>query len=171
MQHILMLFKYFIPTLVSFYSLSASNNDGSTINFNAFAGKKVLIVNTAINTADTVQYRKLEQLHQLYKDSLVIIVMPTNDFGNAPQSNAVIKNFIVNNYNAHYLIAAKTKAKGPNKNDVYKWLYNIAKNGMMNSRVKKDFCKYLINKNGVLVGVFDETEDAMGVRVRAAVEE
>jgi glutathione peroxidase len=170
MQQTLALLKFLIPFTISFYTLSTNKMGGGDIDFALFAGKKVLIVNTAINTADTVQYRKLEQLHQLYKDSLVIIAIPSNDFGNAPMSNAAIKTFVNTRYNNHYILAAKSNVKAPDKSALYKWLTRITKNGMMNSDVKKDFYKYLINKDGILVGVFDNTEDPMGTRIREAVE-
>jgi glutathione peroxidase len=170
MQPTTFLLKFLIPALISFYTLKADKPNGSNINFADFAGKKVLIVNTAINTPDTVQYRKLEQLYQLHKDSLVIIVLPSNDFGNAPGTSNSIKNFILTNYNANYIIAAKTNVKGANKSQLYKWLSNITKNGMMQTEVREDFCKYLINKEGILIGVFGKTEDPMGGRVRGAVE-
>ena len=171
MQSIAFLLKFLIPLGISFYSLSATRSNGNALPFAAFAGKKVLIVNTAINSADTVQYRKLEQLYQIHKDSLVIIVFPSNDFGNTPGSNAAIRNFIINNYNAHYIIGAKSNVKGNGKHDVYKWLNNIVKNGMMDSRVKTDFHKYLINKQGRLIGSFSKTEDPMGINIRNAIEQ
>lgn len=170
MQQTILTLKLLIPFVISFYSLSTNKMGGGNINFTSFAGKKVLIVNTAINTADTVQYAKLELLQQLYKDSLVIIAIPSNDFGNAPMSNAAIKTFVNTRYNNHYILAAKTNVKAPNKSPLYKWLTRIIKNGMMNSDVKKDFYKYLINKDGILTGVFDNTEDPMGATIRAAVE-
>jgi glutathione peroxidase len=171
MQSFSLLIKCILAYAISFYSLSAKKINGNNMPFAAFAGKKVLIVNTAINTADTVQYRKLEQLYQLYKDSLIIIAFPSNDFGNTPINNAAIKNFINTKYNVNYLLGEKISVKGPNKSDVYKWLINATKNGMMDSRVKKDFYKYLINKNGILVGSFDNTEDPMGANIRNAIEQ
>ncbi len=165
-----LLLKFLIPTLVSFYTLKADKPNGGVINFSAFAGKKVLLVNTATNTPDTVQYRKLEQLYQLHKDSLVIIVFPSNDFGNTPGNSIATRNFINTNYNVHYIIADKTNVKGPNKCEVYKWLHNFLKNGTMQVKVKEDFCKYLINKQGVLIGAFSKTEDPMGTNIRGAVE-
>jgi glutathione peroxidase len=171
MQSTYILVKY-IATLISFYTLSTPNLvSNSNINFNAFAGKKVLIVNTAINSPDTIQYRKLEQLYQKYKDSLVIIAFPSNDFGHTPMSDSAIKNFIQTEYNVHYLLAAKTNVKGTSMSPIYSWLADIAKNGAMNSTVNYDFYKYLIDKNGNLVGIFSTTEDPMGTTIRAAVEE
>jgi glutathione peroxidase len=170
MQSILFLFKFLAPLTISFYTLKTAKIGPGEINFAQFAGKKVLIVNTAINTPDTVQYRKLEQLHQLYKDSLVIIAIPSNDFGNAPMTNAAIKTFVNSRYNNSYILAAKTKVKAPNKSELYKWLTRITKNGMMNSDVKTDFCKYLVNKEGVLVAAFDNSEDPMGSGIRGAIE-
>jgi glutathione peroxidase len=167
MMHLLI--KYTL-LLLSFYTLTAPKNGGASINFNAFAGKKVLIVNTAINTADTVQYRKLEQLYQKHKDSLVIIACPSNDFGHTPMSDSAIKTFIQTKYNIHYLLAAKIAVKGTTISPVYSWLADITKNGTMNSTVNNDFYKYLIDKNGNLVGIFGRTEDPMGATMQAAVE-
>jgi glutathione peroxidase len=166
-----LIIKILIPFAISFYTLSTDKIGGGTINFSAFAGKKVLVVNTSINSADTVQYKKLEQLYQKYKDSLVIIAIPSNDFGNTPMGNAAIKNFVNTQYNIHYILAAKTNIKGTNKSALYKWLNNINKNGMMNSKVAGDFYKFLINEQGILVGSFDNTEDPMGTTITNAIEQ
>lgn len=172
MQSIAILIKALIVYIISFYSLSTKKLDSNiNINFSAFVGKKVLIVNTAINTADTVQYKKLEQLYQKYKDSLVVIAIPSNNYGNTPMNESEIKTFITTKYNVHYILASKTKVRGKNISPIYSWLTTIASNGMMNSRVGNDFYKYLIDKNGKLIGVFDRTEDPMGANMMNAVEQ
>jgi glutathione peroxidase len=171
MQSISILSKFVAFYLISFYSLSVKKIDSNnTIAFSSFVGKKVLVVNAAINTADTIQYRKLEQLHQKYKDSLVIIVFPSNTFGNTAMNDNAIKNFIISNYDAHYLIATKTKVRGNNISPVYSWLATMAKNGMMDSQIRNDFNKYLIDKNGKLVGFFGRSEDPMGINIKNAIE-
>jgi glutathione peroxidase len=160
-----------IAFTLSFYTLSTGTIDGGNINFSAYVGKKVLIVNTAINTTDTVQYRKLELLYQKYKDSLVVIAIPSNSFGNSPGSNASIKTFIQSNYNVHYTLGSKTDVKGVGISPLYSWLADISKNGSMNSTVKADFYKYLIDKDGTLIGIFNEKTDPMGSAIRQAIEQ
>jgi glutathione peroxidase len=170
MQSISIIAKFILAYLISFYTLSTPKNNGGNINFNNFAGKKVLIVNTAINSPDTMQYRRLEQLHLLYKDSLVVIALPTNDFNNTPMSDSSIKVFLNTKYNIHYRLGAKVSVKGANISPVYEWLTNQIKNGQMNGSIQGDFYKYLIDKNGNIVGVFDTKEDPMGANIRNAVE-
>ncbi len=65
---------------VSFYRLQATANNGTTINFEQFKGKKVLLINTASDCGYTGQYKELEKLYQQYKQRLMIIGFPANDF-------------------------------------------------------------------------------------------
>ncbi len=172
MQSIHSFVQYLLAMLVSFYSLSTTklaSNDN--IAFTNFSGKKVLLVNTAINTADTIQFAKLEQLYQIYKDSLEIVAFPSNSFGNNPMGDSATKTFIQSHYNTHFMLAKNTVVKGTGIGTVYSWLADITKNGMMNSVVQNDFTKYLIDKNGNLIGTFGKTEDPMGTNIRNAIEE
>ena len=160
-----------IALTISFYTLSTANINGGNIDFSTYVGKKVLIVNTAINTSDTVQYRKLELLYQKYKDSLVVIAIPSNSFGNSPGSNASIKTFIQSKYNVHYTLGSKIDVKGAGIHALYSWLADINKNGSMNSIVKADFYKYLIDKDGTLIGIFNEETDLLGNTMKNAIEQ
>jgi glutathione peroxidase len=117
-----------------------------------------------------MQYRRLEQLHLLYKDSLIVIALPSNDFNNTPMSDSSIKAFLNTRYNIHYRLGNKVNVKGATISPVYEWLTNQTKNGRMNGTVKGDFYKYLIDKTGNIVGVFGTKEDPMGANIRNAVE-
>ena len=169
MQAISILIKLIAAQLISFYSLSLNDTNGQPVPFSSFQGKKVLIVNTGINTADSVQYGKLEQLYQKYKDSLVIIAVPSNDFGHAPVSNDSIRNFVYSRYNIHYILAAKSSVKGATATMLYGWLANQSQNGSLNSEVKSDFYKYLIDKDGLPVGIFTGSVDPMSNEVQDAI--
>ncbi|MFN7273469.1 MAG: hypothetical protein ACK5VF_00150, partial [Bacteroidota bacterium] len=84
--------------LVSFYSLQAKNNKGELVDFSAFQGKQVLIVNTASDCGYTPQYEELESIHQQYKD-LVILAFPANDFKEQEKKgDAEIEQFCKINY-------------------------------------------------------------------------
>ena len=169
MQAISILIKLIAVQLISFYSLSLNDTNGQAIPFSSFQGKKVLIVNTGINTADSVQYGRLEQLYQKYKDSLVIIAVPSDDFGHAPVSNDSIRNFVYSRYNIHYILATKVSVKGTSISSLYNWLVNQSQNGSMSIGVKSDFYKYLINNYGLPVGIFSKSVDPMSNEVQDAI--
>jgi glutathione peroxidase len=169
MQAISIIIKLIAAQLISFYSLSLNDTNGQPIPFSSFQGKKVLIVNTGINTADSVQYGKLEQLYQKHKDSLVIIAVPSDDFGHAPVNNDSIRNFVYSHYNIHYILAAKASVKGASVSSLYNWLANQSQNGSMSIGVKNDFYKYLINNDGLPVGIFNKSVDPMSDEVQNAI--
>jgi len=169
MLNIFSLFTILVYQLVSIYTISVNDNTGNAINFAAFTGKKILLVNTASNSTNAGQYAQLEQLYQLHKDSLVIIAFPSNDFGNEPGTIDSINSWVHTNYNIHYLLAEKTIVSGSEKSYLYNWLSDINANGMMNSSVSHDFYKYLINSEGKLIGIFNEEVDPLDSKIQEAI--
>jgi glutathione peroxidase len=153
----------------SIYSISSTDIDGSSIHFSDFAGKKILIVNTASNSSAVSQYAHLEQLYQQYKDSLVIIAFPSNSFGNEPGNNQNIKDFITSTYNTHFLLGAKVDVIGSGQSPIYQWLTQQSQNGMMDNEMVDDFQKFLINKNGELIGIFSPVVDPMDSLIQNAI--
>jgi glutathione peroxidase len=152
---IFVLFVLQIQAQPSIYGFSIPGIETGTINFNNYQGKKILLVNTATTGPAAPQYAELQQLHARFKDSgLVIIAVPSNSFNNEPKTNAEINQFCATNYNISFPQAAKADVKGGNAIDLYKWLTAKTQNTVMDSDVKKDFQKYLINTQGKLVGVF-----------------
>jgi glutathione peroxidase len=154
---------------VSIYSITATDIDGGTIHFSDFSGKKILIVNTAIGSPAVSQFERLEELYQLYKDSLVIIAFPSNSFGNETGTNQSIKDSIMNAYHIHFLLAGKIDVSGSGKAPVYQWLTQETQNGMLDNEVVDDFQKFLINKYGVLIGVFSSVVDPMDSTIQNAI--
>jgi glutathione peroxidase len=140
--------------LSSIYSYQFTDTDGNTVNMSAYQGKKILLVNIATGSSRVSQLAELQQLHQQYGDSLVIIAFPSNSFGNETRSNAEIKQFCQSNYGATFKIAAKNNVTAAGIQPIYNWLANISENGMMNGVVGADFQKFLIDKEGKLVGIF-----------------
>lgn len=124
------------------------------INFAAFAGKKILIVNTASLDSNAAQYADLRSLNQFFKDSLVIVAIPSNSFGKEPAANADIASFYSQAANNRFPVAAKVDVSGPNIHPLFAWLAQGTQNGFGNTTVIKGFKKYLINKQGKLVAVF-----------------
>lgn len=156
---------------VSFYSLSIESIDGQTIDFSQFKGKKVICVNVASKCGHTPQYSELEKLYQKYKDKLVIIAFPCNQFlFQEPGSNKDIQEFCTKNYGITFLLTSKIDVKGSGQHPVYQWLTSKAQNEKMDSEVKWNFQKYLINENGEWVTFFDSKIQPMDPSIIAAIE-
>jgi glutathione peroxidase len=151
------------------YDYSFQDIDGQIIDLSQFQGKKVLFVNTASNSPYTAQYAGLEQLYQQYKDSLVIIAFPSNDFGNESGNDAAIKSFVKQNYHAHFIIASKIAVSRSNQCPIYTWLTKAIKNETVDNSIRNDFYKFLVNGSGQLVGVFDANTQPMSQTVQTAI--
>jgi glutathione peroxidase len=155
---------------VSFYSLKANTNTGEMFDFQSLAGKKVLIVNTASDCGYTGQYEELEQLHQQYKD-LVIIGFPANDFKEQEKKDdAAIAAFCKKNYGVSFLLMQKTQVvKGADQNLVYQWLTDASKNGWCEQAPVWNFSKYILNEEGVLTNFFSQNVSPLSTQVTSAV--
>jgi glutathione peroxidase len=137
------------------YQFKVEGIDGSIIDFSQFKGKKILIVNTASQCGFTPQYKDLEKLYQQYKDKLVVIGFPANNFGGQePGSNAEIKTFCTRNYGVSFLMAAKVSVKGNDMHPLFKWLTNKSENGVMDATIRWNFSKFLIDENGIPIAFF-----------------
>ncbi|WP_202552117.1 glutathione peroxidase [Ginsengibacter hankyongi] len=143
------------------YNLPLNDIDGNAINLDQFQGKKILIINTATNSSYVSQYDSLEQLYQKYKDSLVIIAIPSNSFGNESSDDATIKEFVMSNYHIHYILAQKMNVMGDAQSVLYSWLTHIEQNNMMSNGVQGDFFKFLVDGSGKLVGAFMPSVEPM----------
>jgi glutathione peroxidase len=140
----------------SFYELKAETIDGSEYSFSSLKGKKVMIVNTASKCGYTPQYAKLEELYKKYGgEKFVIIGFPANNFlSQEPGTNEQIAEFCQKNYGVSFQMMSKISVKGKDIHPVYEWLSNKSLNGAMETSVKWNFHKYLIDENGVLVKSF-----------------
>lgn len=154
----------------SFYEFKVEGLDGGTIDFSQFKGKKVLIVNTASKCGFTPQYAELEKLYEQYKDKLVIVGFPANNFlFQEPGSNEEIAGFCQKNYGVTFPMAAKISVKGKDMAPIYRWLTNKDYNHYESSSVKWNFQKYLIDEQGNLVAVFPPKTKPLSEEVIAAV--
>ena len=160
-----------VKPATGFFDLKIMLNDGTTLSQESIKGKKIMIVNTASDCGFTGQYDQLEKLYQIHKDRLIIIGFPTNEFGNQEKGNdASIASFCKINYGVHFPIAIKGEVLTSNtQQDVYKWLTDKSKNGWNDQVPTWNFCKYLIDENGVLVDFFNSAIDPLGKEVEAAV--
>ncbi|HEX4876315.1 MAG TPA: glutathione peroxidase [Chitinophagaceae bacterium] len=140
-----------------FFDLSASQNDGKEFQFSGLKGKKVLLVNTASDCGYTGQYAQLQQLYEQYKEQLVILAFPANDFKEQEKgSDEEIASFCKANYGVTFPVMKKSVViKSAQQNPVYQWLTDAAKNGWCSQQPSWNFSKYLVNENGVLINYFD----------------
>jgi glutathione peroxidase len=150
----------------SFYGLSAESIDGKIISMNDYKGMYVLVVNTASKCGYTYQYEQLEKLSQNYKDRLIVLGFPSNDFlWQEPASNEKIKSFCSLKFGVTFPMFAKIEVKGKNKHPIYEWLTNPELNGWNTTKPGWNFNKYLIDKNGKLIAHFDAKTDPLSEKI------
>ena len=142
-------------TAKSFYDFKVEGLEGGIIDFSKYKGKKILIVNTASKCGYTPQYEELQKLYDTYKDKLVIVGFPANNFGGQePGTNTEIKEFCKKNYGVTFPMAAKISVKGDDIAPIYKYLTNKSENGVLDAEVKWNFGKFLLDEKGVLIQYF-----------------
>ena len=149
-------------TAKSIYLFKVTAIDGGQIDFASFKGKKILIVNTASACGYTPQYEALQQLYSTYKDKLVIVGFPANNFGQQePGSNQTIQAFCKKNYGVDFPMAAKISVKGADIAPIYRWLTNQSENGVMNATITWNFNKFLLDEQGRIIQKFESDVSPM----------
>jgi glutathione peroxidase len=153
----------------SFYDFTVKSIDGTAFPLSQLKGKKVMVVNTASKCGFTPQYETLEQVYNKYKDkNFVIIGFPANNFGSQePGTNKEIREFCTAKFGVTFPMMEKISVKGDDMDPLYKWLTSKALNGKMDSEVKWNFQKYLIDENGNLVDVIYSKEAPDSEKVTA----
>jgi glutathione peroxidase len=166
----------------SIYDFKAPGLSGGTINFSDYKGKKILIVNTASKCGNTPQYSDLEKLYEKYKDKLVIVGFPANNFGaQEPGTNEEIGEFCKKNYGVTFPMAEKVSVKGDDIDPLFKWLIQqsneMAKNissdnskdlawrDYLRNPITWNFTKFLIDENGNLIAVFHNKVNPMSEEI------
>jgi glutathione peroxidase len=127
--------------------------DGAPLKLAQFAGKSVLVVNTASECGLTPQYRGLQALWERYRDrGLVVLGVPCNDFGGQePGTEAEIRSFCSSAYKVGFPMTAKNAVVGNNAHPFYQWA--VAQAGEK-AAPQWNFHKYLIDGDGALVAIF-----------------
>jgi len=136
--------------------------DGTEYDYAQLKGKKVLIVNTASECGYTPQYEDLEKLHQAYKDKLIILGFPANNFGGQePGTNEEIKEFCTTKFNVSFPMFEKISVLGDDMAPFYKWLTSKDLNGWNDQQPKWNFNKYLLDEEGNLVKYYSSAVKPM----------
>lgn len=142
-----------------FYSLKTTAPGNKPYEFEQLKGKVVLIVNTASKCGFTPQYKGLEALYKKYKDqNFVILGFPCNQFGGQePENDEKIAEFCELNHGVTFPLMAKSDVNGDSTNEVYKWLKS-QKSGLLGlTRIKWNFEKFLIDREGKVVNRWAST--------------
>ena len=151
----------------SIYDFKVAGMEGKEIDFSAYKGKKILIVNTASACGYTPQYADLQKLYAKYGDKLVIIGFPANNFGaQEPGSNEEIAGFCKKNYGVTFPMAQKVSVKGEDTHPIFQYLTEEAKKlGTQDPVVKWNFTKFLIDEKGKLIKVFPSKVNPMSEEI------
>lgn len=122
-----------------------------------YAGKVVVVVNTASFCGFTPQYKSLEELHARYKDKgLVVLGFPSNDFSQEPDNNKKIADFCENTYGVKFPMFSKTTVRGSDASPLFKQLTKLT-----DTAPKWNFYKYLISRDGQKVQSFNSATDPL----------
>jgi glutathione peroxidase len=143
--------------LINFHDLEAVTIGGDSISLSQYAGKKLLVVNTASYCGYTHQFNDLEALYLQYGGTgFEIIGFPCNDFGSQdPGSDSTIFDFCTGNYNVTFQMMSRISIKTGDTSEVYKWLQRANLNGVADAEVTWNFNKFLIDAEGNWAGYYD----------------
>jgi len=148
------------------YSFKVKGLDGKNINFKNYKGKKIMIVNTASQCGNTPQYEDLENLYKQYKDKLVIVGFPANNFGGQePGTNEEIGEFCKKNYGVTFPMAEKVSVKGDDIAPIFQYLIAEAKKKGIEDPIKWNFTKFILDENGNLLTVIHHKTKPMSEEV------
>jgi len=147
----------------SIYDLNITLNNGETISLRQFAGKKILLVNTASDCGYTDQYNELQQLYSRFQNRVEVIGFPANDFRQQEKgTDEQIAEFCRVNYGVTFPLAKKSVViKSPDQNPVFRWLSDKNLNGWNDKEPSWNFSKYLVDEQGMLTHYFDPAVSPM----------
>ena len=150
----------------SIYDIKIEGIDGKNIDLKKYKGKKILFVNVASECGFTKQYDGLQELYSTYKNNLVVIGLPCNQFGGQePEAEKEIQQFCTKNFGVTFLLTEKIEVKGDEKHPLYNWLTDKKINGKSSSTVKWNFQKYIVDEKGEFVNYFYSTTKPLSPKI------
>ncbi len=158
-----------LTSVANAYQFSFTSANGEEVNLQDFKGKVVLVVNTASKCGFTGQYKELQSLYETYKDDgLVVLAVPSADFaGQEFDEIEDVKSFTEEKYNVTFPLMDITHVKGKDAHPFYKW---AADQSGLFSKMKWNFHKYLIDKNGDFVRPFGSAKSPLSPKVIEVIE-
>lgn len=143
---------------MAFYDFEINQPNGQKLQLENYKGDVILVVNTATKCGLTPQFKGLEELHQKYKaKGLSIIGFPCSQFLNQePETNETIEQVCEINHGVTFQLTEKIDVNGQDAHPIYNFLKN-EKGGFLGNRIKWNFTKFLISKEGVVLERFAPT--------------
>ena len=139
----------------SIHKLTIEGINGEKIAVSEYEGKKILIVNVASECGYTPQYAQLQELYEAFKDQLIIIACPSNDFGGQePGTEATIRDFCERVYGVSFPMTRKLNVIKEPVHPLFQWLTQKALNGVADTEFRWNFFKFLLDEQGRLVASF-----------------
>lgn len=153
----------------SAYDFTFTSIDGKPLPMSAFAGKVVLVVNTASFCGFTRQYKGLQELHERYeRKGFAVLGVPSNDFGQQePKSEGEIKDFCQGAFGVTFPLTTKNHVSGPQGHPFYGWARDVLGS---DGAPRWNFHKYLVGGDGRLVTSFGTTVGPADKRISDAIE-
>jgi glutathione peroxidase len=148
------------PKPETVYDFDAVGIDGKAVKLSRFKGKVLLIVNTASACGFTPQFAGLETLHETYAPKgLVVLGFPCNQFGGQdPGNNEEIAQFCQLNFGVTFPMMAKVDVNGPEATPLFDWLCTEAPGLLGSTRIKWNFTKFLVGKQGAVLKRYAPTD-------------
>ncbi|NNC96335.1 MAG: glutathione peroxidase [Chitinophagales bacterium] len=140
------------------YDFKLDEISGEVIDFANFKNKNILIVNTASACGYTSQYEQLQALSDEFKDDLIVVGVPSNDFGQQePGDENEIRAFCTTNFHIDFPLSRKTKVSGEEVHPMFEWLVDQPANNI--GEISWNFHKFFIGKDGELLAHFSSATD------------
>jgi glutathione peroxidase len=155
----------------SVYNIPFELNNGKTETLSLYKNKKILIINTASDCGYTNQYEGLEKLFEQRSDKVELIAFPSNNFKEQEKgSDEEIAQFCKAHYGVTFLLAKKSVVvRASDQNKIFEWLSNKNENGWLAQQPTWNFCKYLINEEGILTHFFEAAIEPLGEEMMSAI--
>ena len=143
---------------MSIYQFSAINNKGEEVSLENYKGKVLLIVNTASKCGFTPQYAGLQELYKKYDGKVEVLAFPSNEFGGQePGNDDEIAQFCDLQFNISFPLFSKIEVNGSGTHPLYEYLKSEAPGLMGSKKIKWNFTKFLVDKDGKVVSRFAPT--------------
>lgn len=156
----------------SVHDIAVKTIDGQDVTLGQFKGKVLLLVNTASQCGYTPQYEGMQSIYQKYKDQgFEVLAFPANEFGGQePGSNDEIKTFCTTRYRTTFPLFAKIVVNGKDKHPLYQYLTDKQTNPKFAGDIPWNFTKFLVDRNGQIIGRFEPKDAPESAPVTQAIE-
>mgnify|MGYP000706867913 CR=1 FL=1 len=150
---------------MSIYEFKATNNKGEEVELSQYKGKPLLIVNTASKCGFTPQYKDLQELYKEYEGKVEVLAFPCNQFGSQePGDDKEIAQFCDLQFNISFPLFSKIDVNGDGTHPLYKYLKEEAPGLMGSKKIKWNFTKFLVDKEGRVVNRYAPTTNPKSIK-------